>query len=319
MSSYVLRRILQAIPVLILASIAIFGLLHLVPGDPAVMLAGQDATPAVVEAVRRDMGLDAPLPVQYALWMGHVLRGDLGKSYMTRLPVTELLAAALPATVELGLAALLFAVTFALPVGIIAALWRQRLPDWICTAVNGLALGVPSFWLGIIFIIVFALILGWLPPGGRVEFLRDPSQAWRSLVLPAITLGLPIGAALARFIRAAMLEVLQEDYIRTARAKGVPRRGVILGHAFRNALIPIVTVLGIQFGRLLGGAVIVESVFAWPGVGRMILQAVLNRDYLLVQGALLLLVISFITINLIVDLLYGVLDPRIRLATSGGH
>jgi ABC-type dipeptide/oligopeptide/nickel transport system permease component len=315
----VLRRVLQAIPVLVMASIAIFALLHLVPGDPAVMLAGQDATPAVVDAVRRDMGLDAPLPVQYLLWMGHVLRGDLGKSYMTRLPVTELLGNALPATIELGTAAILFAVLIALPTGIIAAIWRQRPPDWICTVFNGLALGIPTFWMGILFIIVFALVLGWLPPGGRVELLRDPGQAWRSLLLPAITLGLPIGAALSRFIRAAMLEVLQEDYIRTARAKGVPNRRVILRHAFRNALIPIVTVLGIQFGRLLGGAVIVESVFAWPGVGRMILQAVLNRDYLLVQGALLLLVISFITINLIVDLLYGVLDPRIRLATDDGR
>jgi ABC-type dipeptide/oligopeptide/nickel transport system permease component len=317
-STYVIRRLLQAVPVLVLASIAVFLVIHLVPGDPALLLAGPDATPEVVAAVRRDMGLDAPLPVQYALWMGHVLQGDLGRSYISRLPVTQLIRNALPATIELALAALTIAILFALPTGIISAVRRQSLPDWIVTAINGLALGVPNFWLGILLIIFFALIMSWLPPGGRVEFLSNPGVAWKSLILPAVTLGIPIGAALSRFTRAAMLEVLHEDYIRTARAKGLSARKVISRHALRNALIPIVTVLGIQFGRLLGGAVIVESVFAWPGVGRMILQAVLNRDYLLVQGALLLLVVSFITINLIVDLLYGVLDPRIRLATGRG-
>ena len=316
MSTYILRRILQSVPVLLLASIAVFLLVHLVPGDPALLLAGPDATPEVVAAVRRDMGLDAPLPVQYALWAGHVLQGDLGRSYISRLPVTQLIRNALPATVELALAAMAIAILFALPTGILSAVKRQSLPDWIVTALNGLALGVPNFWLGILLIILFALILNWLPPGGRVELLSNPGVAWKSLVLPAVTLGIPIGAALSRFTRAAMLEVLHEDYIRTARAKGLPGWGVIARHAIRNALIPIVTVLGIQFGRLLGGAVIVESVFAWPGVGRMILQAVLNRDYLLVQGALLLLVVTFIIINLLVDLLYGALDPRIRLSSG---
>ena len=314
MSTYLIRRVLQAVPVLLLASIAVFLLIHLVPGDPATMLAGPDATPDVVAAVRTSMGLDAPLPVQYALWMQHVLQGDLGRSYISRLPVTQLIANALPATIELTLAALCVALLFGLPTGIFSALWRQRPPDWAMTALNGLALGIPNFWMGILLIILFALILNWLPPGGRVPFLDNPGVAWKSLLLPALTLGLSVGAALSRFTRAAMLEVLHEDYVRTARAKGLASRVVTWRHAVRNALIPIVTVLGLQFGRMLGGAVIVESVFAWPGVGRMILQAVLNRDYLLVQGALLLLVVSFITINLIVDLLYGVLDPRIRLA-----
>jgi ABC-type dipeptide/oligopeptide/nickel transport system permease component len=316
--SFVARRIVQAVPVLVLASIGIFALLHLVPGDPAVMLAGPDATPEIVSAIRHDMGLDAPVPVQYALWLGHVLRGDLGRSYVNRLPVSQLIGSALPATIELGLAALLLAVLFALPTGVIAAVWRQRPPDWLCTVVNGLTLAIPNFWLGILLIIVFGLVLGWLPPGGRVDPFRDLDAALRTLLLPAVTLGLPIGATLSRFTRAAMLEVLHEDYIRTARAKGLPGSRVVLGHGIRNALIPIVTVLGIQFGRLLGGAVIVESVFAWPGVGRLILQSVLNRDYLVVQGALLLLVIAFIVINLLVDLLYGVLDPRIRLAGGAG-
>ena len=318
MSTYVLRRILQAVPVLLLASVGVFLLLHLVPGDPALLLAGPDATPEVVAAVRRDMGLDQPLPVQYAVWMQHALRGDLGKSYISRLPVWQLIQNALPATLELALAALAIAIVFALPTGILSAVKRQSLPDWLVTIFNGLALGIPNFWLGILLIIFFALIMNWLPPGGRIEFLSNPGVAWKSLILPAVTLGIPIGAALSRFTRAAMLEVLHEDYIRTARAKGLSNWRVIARHAIRNALIPIVTVLGIQFGRLLGGAVIVESVFAWPGIGRMVLQAVLNRDYLLVQGTLLLLVVSFIVINLIVDLLYGVLDPRIRLASGRG-
>lgn len=318
MSTYVIRRLLQSVPVLILASIAVFLLLHLVPGDPALLLAGPDATPEVVAAVRRDMGLDQPLPVQYALWVQHALAGDLGKSYISRLPVTQLIANALPATIELTLAALVIAVLLGIPSGILSAVNRQSLPDWLITVMNGVALAVPNFWLGIVLVIVFALILGWLPPGGRVDFLSSPSVAWKTLLLPALTLGIHIAATLSRFTRAAMLEVLHEDYIRTARAKGLSRRGVIVGHAIRNALIPIITVLGIQFGRLLGGAVIVESVFAWPGVGRMVLQAVLNRDYLLVQGTLLLLVVAFIVVNLIVDLLYGVLDPRIRLAHGRG-
>lgn len=318
MSTYVVRRLLQSVPVLILASVAVFLLLHMVPGDPALLLAGPDATPEVVTAVRREMGLDRPLPVQYALWMQHALSGDLGRSYISRLPVAQLIGNALPATIELALAALLIAIVFGIPSGIISAVNRQSLPDWLITLTNGLALAIPNFWLGIVLIIVFALVLGWLPPGGRVEFLSNPGAAWKSLLLPAVTLGIHIAATLSRFTRASMLEVLHEDYIRTARAKGLSRWGVIGRHAIRNALIPIVTVLGIQFGRLLGGAVIVESVFAWPGIGRMVLQAVLNRDYLLVQGTLLLLVVAFIAINLIVDLLYGVLDPRIRLAHGRG-
>src|SRR3954470_14569355 len=211
MGMFVVRRLLQAVPVLILASIGVFLLLHLVPGDPALMLAGPDATPEVVADVRRDMGLDQPLPVQYALWMTHAVRGDLGKSYISRLPVWQLIQNALPATIELALSGLLIAVLFALPTGILAAVKRQRAPDWIVTLFNGVALGVPNFWLGILLIILFALVLNWLPPGGRVEFFSNPGTAWRSLLLPAVTLALPIGCALSRFTRAALLEVLRED------------------------------------------------------------------------------------------------------------
>jgi peptide/nickel transport system permease protein len=315
-STYLIRRVAQTLPVLVLASIVVFVFLRLVPGNPALILAGPDATPDVVAAIHKQMGLDDPWPQQYLIWLGHVLHGDLGRSYITNLPIVQLIAEAVPATVELTLTALFLAVLVGIPTGIISAVWHRRPIDWIITALNALGLAVPNFWVGILLILVLSVRLRWLPPGGRVDFTADPGAAWRSLVLPAVTLFHPISAALSRFTRASMLEVLHEDYIRTARAKGLSGWGVIARHALRNALIPVITILGIQFGRLLGGAVIIESIFTWPGVGRLILQGVLNRDYALVQGALLLLVTVFITINLLVDLLYGVCDPRVRLAVG---
>jgi peptide/nickel transport system permease protein len=315
-STYLIRRVAQTLPVLVLASIVVFVFLRLVPGNPALILAGPDATPDVVAAIHKQMGLDDPWPQQYLIWLGHVLHGDLGRSYITNLPIAQLIAEAVPATVELTLTALFLAVLVGIPTRIISAVWHRRPIDWIITALNALGLAVPNFWVGILLILVLSVRLRWLPPGGRVDFTADPGAAWRSLVLPAVTLFHPISAALSRFTRASMLEVLHEDYIRTARAKGLSGWGVIARHALRNALIPVITILGIQFGRLLGGAVIIESIFTWPGVGRLILQGVLNRDYALVQGALLLLVTVFITINLLVDLLYGVCDPRVRLAVG---
>jgi peptide/nickel transport system permease protein len=315
-STYLIRHVAQTLPVLVLASIVVFVFLRLVPGNPALILAGPDATPDVVAAIHKQMGLDDPWPQQYLIWLGHVLHGDLGRSYITNLPIAQLIAEAVPATVELTLTALFLAVLVGIPTGIISAVWHRRPIDWIITALNALGLAVPNFWVGILLILVLSVRLRWLPPGGRVDFTADPGAAWRSLVLPAVTLFHPISAALSRFTRASMLEVLHEDYIRTARAKGLSGWGVIARHALRNALIPVITILGIQFGRLLGGAVIIESIFTWPGVGRLILQGVLNRDYALVQGALLLLVTVFITINLLVDLLYGVCDPRVRLAVG---
>lgn len=316
MSTYLIRRIAQTLPVLFLASIIVFVFIRLVPGNPALILAGPDATPDTIVAIRQQMGLDAPLPQQYLIWIGHVLRGDLGRSFINRLPIAQLIAAAMPATLQLALIALGLAVLVGIPSGIISAVWHQRPIDWLITGVNGLVLAVPNFWIAILLIIAFSVQLRWLPPGGRIEFGEDPGAAWRSLVLPALTLFPSISAALSRFTRASMLEVLHEDYVRTARAKGLSSFAVISRHALRNALIPVITILGIQFGRLLGGAVIIENVFAWPGVGRLILQGVLNRDYAVVQGGLLMLVIIFITINLLVDLLYGVCDPRVRLAVG---
>lgn len=316
MSTYLIRRIAQTLPVLFLASVVVFVFIRLVPGDPAVTLAGPDGTPEIVAAIRHEMGLDAPWPQQYLIWISHVLRGDLGRSYINRLPIAQLIGMAMPATIQLALIALGLAVLVGIPSGIISAVWRGRPIDWLITAINGLVLAVPNFWIAILLIIAFSVRLRWLPPGGRIEFGEDPGAAWRSMVLPALTLFPSISAALSRFTRASMLEVLHEDYVRTARAKGLSSFAVISRHALRNALIPVITILGIQFGRLMGGAVIIENVFAWPGVGRLILQGVLNRDYAVVQGGLLMLVTIFIVVNLLVDLLYGVCDPRVRLATG---
>lgn len=317
MSTYLIQRIAQTIPVLILASMVVFVFLRLVPGDPAVTLAGPDATPEIVAAVREQIGLNRPLPLQYVIWLQNVVQGDLGRSYINGQPIAQLIGTALPATIELTLAALVLAVVVGVPTGIVSAVRHQGPVDRTLTAGNALALGIPNFWLAILLILGFSVWLRWLPPGGRVAFADDPGTAWRFLALPAVTLFPSIGAAVSRFTRAAMLEVLHEDYIRTARAKGLSGWVVITRHALRNALIPVITFLGMQLGRLIGGAVIIENVFAWPGVGRLILLGVLNRDYAVVQGVLLLLVMLFVVINLVVDLLYGVCDPRVRLARGG--
>jgi peptide/nickel transport system permease protein len=313
---YLARRLLQAIPTLLLVTAGIFLLLHLVPGDPAAVLAGSDAPPDVVAALRHEMGLDRPLPVQYALWLGRVLRGDLGVSYVNRFPVVQLIAMRLPATLELAAAGLLVGLVLGIPSGVAAALGRGRPVDFVVTATNALLMSVPNFWAGIAFILVFALGLSLLPPSGRVPLATDPVRALSFLLLPAVTLGLHIAAIFSRFTRAALLEVLGEPYIRTGHAKGLGRGAVIFRHAFRNALIPIVTVFGLQAGYLLGGAVVVESVFAWPGLGRLIVESVGNRDYTTVQGALLTFVAAFFLVNLVTDLTYAWIDPRVRLGAG---
>jgi peptide/nickel transport system permease protein len=312
--TYALRRLLQAVPVVFLASVAVFLLIHLIPGDPAEVVAGMSASPQVLSAIRQDMGLDQPLPVQYVKWVSRVARGDLGTSYSNRLPVSQLVGQRIPATLVLTLAAFLLTLVIAIPTGILAAVYQRGPADWLISSFNGLALAVPNFWFGILAIMLFALVLGWLPPGGLPDFTRDPGQGLKYLILPALTLALQSAAGVSRQIKASMLDVLYDDYVRTARAKGLSRGAVLMGHALRNALVPVITLLGLQVGRLLGGAVIVESVFAWPGLGSLTLDALGNRDYTVVQAALLLLIMSFIVVNLITDLLYGVLDPRIRLS-----
>jgi len=312
---YIIRRIILTIPTLILASMAIFLLLRLIPGDPVALIAGSDATPEQVQAVRRDLGLDRPLPVQYIEWLGRILRGDFGRSLIGKYDVWQQVKRAYPATIELTLAAALLALAIALPLGLLAALHPRSWLDRTISAFNAVAIGVPNFWLGILLILVFALHFPILPPGGRVPLNEDPIAGLKSLVLPTVTLASGLAAVLTRFIRSAMLEVLSEDYVRTARAKGLRANAVVRRHALRNALIPVVTVLGIQLGRLLGGAVIVEAVFAWPGMGRLVVQAITSRDYIVVQGTLLLLVTVFILINLLVDIAYGFIDPRVRVSS----
>jgi peptide/nickel transport system permease protein len=311
--AFVVRRLIEAVPVVFLATLIIFLGLRLLPGDPAIVLAGQDASPQVVDAIRRANGLDQPLPLQYVIWLKRVVTGDLGVSFFTRAQVSTLIAQRAPATLELGLAGMALTILLGIPTGMLAAVRAHRTSDWIISAFNGLAVAVPGFWLGILSILLFALVLGWLPPGGRGDFTRDPVQELKFLLLPAVTLALPGAAALSRLVKASMLEVLGDDYVRTARAKGVSNGGVVWRHAMRNALVPVATILGLQFGRLLGGAVITESVFSWPGVGRLIRDSIGNRDYAVVQACLLLLVMLFVVINLLTDITYGVLDPRIRL------
>ena len=313
MTAYILRRLAQAVPTVLLTTVLIFLILHLVPGDPAAVLAGSDAPPDVVEALRREMGLDRSLPVQYLFWLSRVLRGDLGVSYVSKFPVWTLILRRLPATLELTVAGLAVGVILGMPAGILAAIRRGRLLDFLVTSSSALFLSVPNFWIGITFILAFALALNWLPPSGRVPLVENPLTALKFLILPALTLGMHIAAIFARFSRTALLEVLNEPFIRTARAKGLREWVVIVRHAFRNALLPVLTILGLQAGYLLGGAVVVESVFAWPGLGRMIVESIGNRDYTAVQGVLLVFVGMFVLVNLLTDLAYGWADPRIRV------
>lgn len=313
MLAFLIRRFLEAIPVVFLATVVIFLGMRLIPGDPALVLAGQDATPETLAAIRQENGLDKPLPVQYAVWLNNAIHADFGVSFFTHTPVATLLAQRAPATVELGVAAMLLTILLSIPTGVIAAVRNRGPVDWFVSSFNGLAVAVPGFWLGILAILLFSLALGWLPPGGRGDPLRDPGLELKFLLLPAVTLALPGVAAVSRLVKSSMLEVLHDDYVRTARAKGVAEKGVVLTHALRNALVPVVTLLGLQFGRLLGGAVVTESVFSWPGLGRLIRDSISNRDYAVVQATLLLLVVTFIVINLLTDVLYGILDPRIRL------
>ena len=314
MLDFVLRRLGQALPVAVLSSVVIFLLLHLVPGDPARLLAGPDATVAQVQIVRHELGLDRPLPLQYLAWLGNALHGNLGRSSVNQIAVTRLVAQRVPATVELTLGALALEVAIAVPAGLLAAAHRGGTLDWVVSSANAIALAVPNFWLGILAILLFSLVFSWLPPGGWVGLWPSPFAGLKFLVLPASTLVLGYAAVLSRYVRSSVIDVLSHDHVRTARAKGVPERVVLRRHVLRNALIPIATVLGLQFGRMLGGVVVIEAVFAWPGMGSLLLGSVESRDYPVVQGTLLLFLIAFIVVNLATDIAYGLIDPRIRLA-----
>ncbi len=303
MLGYIIKRLLLAIPVLIGVSILVFAIIRFIPGDPARAIAGVHASPEHIEQVRRELLLDEGLHVQYYLFMKNLLQGDLGRSTYSRRPVTTELSERFPNTVKLSLAAMFIATVVGMTAGIISATRRYSIFDY--SSMVGALVGVaaPVFWLGIMFQLLFAVRLGWLPSGQMGTF--------KHLILPSLTLGLATAALIARITRSSMLDVLRQDYITTARSKGLAERVVTYKHALKNALIPVVTVMGLQFGTLLGGAVLVETVFSWPGIGRLMVDSILRRDYPVVQGAVLLLAVTFVLINLLVDVMYAFLDPRI--------
>lgn len=305
MAAYLVRRILFSLFILWGVITIVFVVLRLIPADPAQLILGSDATQAEIAALRAQMGLDQPIYAQYAAYLADLVRFDFGDSYRLQRDAMTLVLERLPATLELAFASLAFALLLGLPAGVVAALKVNKFPDRVVSVLSLLAQSLPPFWVGIVFILIFARVLQVLPSGGTGSFAH--------LVLPAITLALPFLAILTRMTRSGLLEVIHEGYIQTARSKGLSERVVIFPHAIRNALIPIVTIVGLQFGQLLGGAVIVETVFSWPGVGRMLIDAIGQRDYNLVQAAIILIATGFVTINLVVDLLYGYLDPRVRL------
>jgi ABC-type dipeptide/oligopeptide/nickel transport system permease component len=301
---FVVRRLALTIPVLLGVATLVFALIHLIPGDPAQAMLGEAAPQADVDALRRQLGLDRPVLEQYVDFLGGLVRGDLGISLRTGTSVSVQIAERLPATFELAFAAMLVALAFALPLGIAAAAWRGTAVDHMAMTLALAGMSIPNFWLGPLLAIVFAIELGWLPVSGR--------GGVEHLVLPAVSLGLALAAILARMTRASVLEELREPYVRAARARGVSRLRAIVAHAFRNSLIPIVTIVGLQFGAVLTGAVITETIFSWPGIGRLLIQSIGFRDYPLVQGCILLIAVTYVAVNLLTDLAYGLLDPRIR-------
>jgi len=309
----VLQRLAATVPVLLLVTAGVFALLHLTPGDPidAMMAESVDATAKA--SLRAELGLDRPLPVQYAAWMGRVLRGDLGRSIRNGEPVVENVSRRIRPSLQLALLAMVISLLIAFPVGIASAVRRNTSVDRVGTTFALFGICMPNFLLALLLIFLFGVTLRWLPISGYVDPAEELVDGLRSLALPAVTLGLALAAVVTRTLRSSMLEALTEDYVRTARAKGLSEWRVVRGHVLRNALIPVVTVLGLQLGTLIGGAVITEYVFALPGVGRLVVDAVFARDYPLVQGVVLLIAIGFILSNLIVDVLYGWIDPRIRL------
>jgi len=312
MGRFVLGRLLAIVPVLVLVTAGVFFLIHLTPGDPIDAMMAESADPSVKAALSRQLGLDQPIYVQYLRWMGGVLRGDLGRSIRNNQPVIEDVGRRIRPSVELALLAIVIALVVAFPLGILSAARRNTPVDGAGTTFALIGICMPNFLIALLLIFLFGVTLRWLPVSGYTDPLEDPINGLRSLTLPAITLGLALAAVITRTLRSSLLEALSEDYVRTARAKGLTERVVVTRHALKNGLIPVATVLGLQLGGLVGGAVITEYVFALPGVGRLVVDAVFARDYPLVQGVVLLIALGYIGTNLLVDLVYGFLDPRIR-------
>ena len=304
MLHYVAKRLLFTIPVLIGISLLLFFMLRMLPGDPAQVLAGQMATPEEIQTIRQQLGLDRPIYIQYASFLGRLARLDLGLSARTQNPVIQEIWARLPNTILLALTAISLACLFGIPAGILSAVRPYSWIDYIVTIAALFGISMPVFWLGLMLVVVFSVILKWLPAGG--------TGGWQHVILPSITLASFVVAFIARMTRATMLEALSQDYTTTARSKGLTEKTIIIKHALRNALIPIITVVGLQFGLLLGGAVLTETVFAWPGLGRLIVDSILARDYSMIQGTILIFGLLYTLVNLAVDLIYAFVDPRIR-------
>lgn len=312
MAPYIIRRFIQMVPVLLLVLALVFVIFRLIPGDPAQLILGANPDPDALDALRAKMGLDQPIPIQFLHWLQDAIRGDLGVSRIGDQPVAPLLAEKFLITLELAVAALLIGCLIGIPAGIISAIKRDSWVDFLARVVGLIGFSVPNYWLGVLLVVVFSVRLGWLPPAGYVPLREDPAGNLRYLILPAITMGLPIAAEQMRFLRASMLDVIQQDYMRTARAKGLANFTVILRHALRNAFIPFLTITGLQLGYLLGGSVVIEQIFSWPGLGWLTYQSITFRDYAVVQGAVLVGATVFLIANLLVDLGYVFLDPRIR-------
>jgi peptide/nickel transport system permease protein len=314
MKGHLGARLAQVVPTLVLVSILVFCLQQLMPGDPALVLAGEERDPAVIAQIRAELWLDRPLPVQYFHWVSHVVEGDLGYSWRIRQPVAELVLTKLPVTLQLAVMAFVLAVAIGVPLGVLAAVYKNRALDYLANGVGLAGLSTPNFWLGIMLILLVSVKLGWLPPSGYVPLTEDWRQSLATTIMPAFVLGNAISAVLMRHTRSAMLIALEQDYVRTARAKGLREWKVVLRHALRNALVPVVTLGALQLGTLLSGAVLTEQVFSIPGFGKLIVDAVFNRDYPVVQGVVLVTATVYVVLNLVADVLYVLINPRLRAA-----
>jgi peptide/nickel transport system permease protein len=312
MFAFFIRRLVTLVPTLVFVSMLIFGLQQLLPGDPAQILAGEDQNPELIAQLRLKLHLDEPLPVQYGYWMAGVLQGDLGESARTQQPVLELLLQKLPVTLELALLSMLIALLIGLPAGVISAVKRGTFWDHSATVLGLSGLSMPNFWLGILMILLFSVELGWLPASGYVSPFENLMDNLASMIMPAFVLGSGIAAVLMRHTRSSMLQVLAADYVRTARAKGLRERVVVMKHALRNALTPVITLGALELGTLLSGAVLTEQVFTIPGFGKLIIDSVFNRDYAVVQGVVLVTATAYILLNLLADMAYFVFNPRLR-------
>jgi len=314
MTTYVLRRLLLMVPVAFLVTVGVFMLIHLTPGDPALILLGEDRSPQAIADIHKQLGLDKPIYVQYGLWLGRMAHGDLGRSITTHQPVSSAITERLPATLELGIVALIWSLAVAIPLGTIAAVRRGSALDYLASGITVAGVSVPNFFIGVVLIFILSVSLRLFPFGGYIPFATNPIESLRHVVLPAIALGTAGAAINMRFTRSSMIEVLNNEYVRTAWAKGASWRRVVFIHALKNALIPVVTVVGLQIGGIIEGAVVTETVFTWPGVGRLAVESIGDRDYTIVQGIVLLAAFSYMFANLLVDLVYAWLDPRISYA-----